>query len=273
MDIINKAARYFRGKQIPTPKDVHATLIAPGHRSYQLFFPSCGCRHACTMCSYGVDHPIDENKVLNQLETIPFPENIKELVLEASGSFLDDKEVPEELQKKILQFAKNKVDGVINIETHYSTVTDEKIEFITEILEGHDIVFEFGFESANPEVQAIYNKPINLEEFSSTSWKAHEAGISTEVNILFGAPLLTPMEQISDCLNSIDWTFKNLPSDVNCVLFPINIKRDTLVRHMYEQNRYNPVSQWEFIHMLDLIPLEYLDRIALAWTRKHGKCI
>ena len=34
---------------------------------------------------------------------------------------------------------------------------------------------------------------------------------------------------------------------------------------LYGKGKYNPINHWEFIEVLDRIPVEYLDRISIAW--------
>ena len=57
------------------------------------------------MCNYGFQHPIREQKILDDLDVIcnNLPENIENVILESSGSFLDEAELSNELQEKIMK--------------------------------------------------------------------------------------------------------------------------------------------------------------------------
>ena len=60
------------------------------------------------------------------------------------------------------------------------------------------------------------------------------------------------------------------------VLFPINIKDYTLLKHMYNQGRYSIISHWEFVDVLTQIPRNALDRVYISWwgnrvNEFHGK--
>lgn len=265
--ILFEVAKYFRSIQTPTPTNRHVELIHASASTYQLYFPSIGCRYNCTMCNYGLGHPICPKTVLKELDNLVFPKEIKSLVLESSGSFLDEREIPSWLQIEIMKHISQTKISTIIIETHYTTVTAEKLQTISDIFSpyGKDVEIELGFESASKEVLEIYNKKIILEELAKTVWRAAKHGISTELNLLSGAPLLSTEEQIDDTISSIEWVIQHCPKSTSMVLFPINIKSRTLLMHMYEKGRYSPVSHWDFIEVLNRIPIEYLDRISVAW--------
>lgn len=270
--VVTRAVRRIR-ENMPSNSQVNeVTLIYTGGGTYQLFFATNGCRYACTVCSYGMGkgHVFDKEKMLEELEGIiaNFPANAKVLVLETSGSFLDEKEIDQETRNEILKMVAQirTLDAVV-IETHYKTVSNRAFEEITDIFRETSISLEleFGVESLNPDVLRVYNKDIDKEKLLETIEKAHEYGIACELNFMLGAPTLTPEEQIQDVLKSIGWVMENCPEDTLCVLFPINIKRHSLLYELWKNGRYEPISHWEFIELLSRIPKEYLGRILIAW--------
>lgn len=248
--------------------DVNVILISTGGDTYQLYFPSRGCRYACTMCNYGFQHPIREQKILDDLDVIcnNLPENTENVILESSGSFLDEAELPDELQEKIMQRIANTSLPRVEIETHYATVTAEKVKKLKKIFPCNmEVNFEFGLESTNPEVLKIYNKFMDLEQLLKTIWLSEKKGIQTSLNLMVGAPLLTIREQIQDATDAVNWVLSNCPKSTKVVLFPLNIKDYTLVKHMYNQNRYKIIYDWEFIEVLRNMPQEELNRIDISW--------
>ena len=245
-------------------------LIHTGGHTYQLYFPTIGCRFACTMCNYGFGHPLDPQMALSVLDDIlkSFPKDVDILVLEASGSFLDEREISHFLRNEILKrVASISSLKLIDIETHYTTISETTLKEICSIFQNTSIkvALEFGVESINEDVLKIYNKNMSLPQMLEVIWQAHKYGIASELNFLLGSPLLSINEQIEDTLNSIAWTIKNCPYDTSCVLFPMNIKKNTLVSFLYENHKYELISHWEFIEMLSRIPLEYVDRVSIAW--------
>ena len=152
------------------------------------------------------------------------------------------------------------------METHYSTINEKKLKDIRRILgEKQEIRFELGFESADEDVRAIYNKDINIEKFLEVTKLCEKYRIGLEINVLLGAPFLTRKEQIQDCLNTLEFIFNNMPKKTIAVLFPINIKNNTMVKHWQDIGVYDQISSWEFVEFLHEIPEKYLDKVAIAW--------
>lgn len=251
-------------------EEVNVTLIKTGRSSYQIYFPTSGCRYACTMCNYGFRHPIREKEILQELDIICnyLEKNVQNciVILEASGSFIDGRELPESLQEKIMnRVAETSSIREVQIETHYRTIIPETVSKIREIFKSKNVAFELGLESTNPEVLKIYNKAIDLEQLLKTIWICQENGVGISLNVMLGAPLLTIDEQIVDTINSVNWILENCPQDTSIVVFPLNIKDYTLIKHMYNQGRYSVVYDWEFIEVLREIPQEELHRVYISW--------
>ena len=259
-------------------QEVNASLIASGGTSYQLYVPSRGCHNACTFCNYGFKHPVRKEEILKKVEHICryLPANIETLILESSGSFLDDRELPPELQYQIMEIvARTKVYRV-QIETHYKTVTDEKLRRIRQILKEHEVAFEIGLETSSETTLNIYNKDIDVKKLFQLVRDCDSLGIETSLNVMVGAPLLTIQEQVQDALNTVQDILKYCPESTAIVLFPMNVKDYTLVKHMYNQGRYSVISHWEFIEVLEKIPRDALDRVYISWwgnrcNEFHGK--
>lgn len=243
------------------------SLVRIEKKTYQLLFMSCGCENACTFCNYGFDYNLTLEMVKPELEKIDLKEfDIFELELEANGSFLSEREIPYDLFLDVLQFVSHKNIPVITMETHYNTITEEKIKDIRKILgEEQEVKFELGFESAAEDVRSIYNKDIDIVEYLKVVDLCEKYGIGLQINVLLGAPFLTREEQIQDCLNSLDFIYKNMPSGTHVVLFPINIKENTMIKHWQNIGVYDEISSWEFVELLYRIPEEYLDKFTIAW--------
>ena len=248
-------------------QEVNASLISTGGTSYQLYVPSRGCHNACIFCNYGFKHPVRREEILKKVEHICkwLPANIETLILESSGSFLDDRELPAELQYQIMEIvARTKVHRV-QIETHYKTVTDEKLRKILQILKGHAVAFEFGLETTSETTLNVYNKDIDVKKLFQLVRDCDSLGIETSLNVMVGAPILTIKEQVQDALNTVQDILKYCPNSTDIVLFPLNVKDYTLVKHMYNQGRYSVISHWEFIEVLEKIPRDVLDRVYISW--------
>ena len=253
-------------KNIKTePGTPRVSLIKVADGVYQLLFLSRGCKNSCSFCNYGFDYILTLQNVIPELKNIILSNDIQILELEANGSFMDEREIPYDLFLEILKYVAHKVPK-ITIETHYKTITQKKLQDIRRILgEKQDLSFEVGLESIDTKVRKIYNKDIDLEEFLKVAELCKKYGASIETNILLGAPFLTREEQIQDCLNSLEWVYTNMPKGTTAVIFPINIKENTMVWLWKERGLYKQISSWEFVELLHRIPKEYLDKFTIAW--------
>ena len=83
------------------------------------------------------------------------------------------------------------------------------------------------------------------------------------VNLLVGIPFLTQQEQLEDVISSIKWLSDNDVDEID--LFPINVKPYTLLKELYDSKKYDVISHWLLIEVLNRIPVEYLSKIYLAW--------
>ena len=250
------------------------SLVKVENKTYQLLFMSCGCENACTFCNYGFDYNLTLDMVKPELEKIDLKEfDIVELELEANGSFLSEREIPYDLFLEVLRFVSHKNIPVITMETHYKTITERKIQDIRRILgQDQEIHFELGFESVNEDVRSIYNKDINLTEYLEVAKLCERYGIGLQINVLLGAPFLTREEQIQDCIDTLKFICEEMPKGTHAVLFPINIKNNTMLKHWQDIGLYDQISSWEFVELLHKIPEVYLDRFTIAWwgTRENA---
>jgi len=236
-------------------------------KTYQLLFMSCGCENACTFCNYGFDYNLTLEMVKPELEKIRLEDvDIYELELEANGSFLSEREIPYDLFIEALRFVSHRNIPVITMETHYNTITEKKIQDIRAILgQEQEVHFELGFESASEDVRRIYNKDIDIKKYLEVTKLCEKYGIGLQINVLLGAPFLTREEQIQDCIETLKFIYQNMPIGTHAVLFPINIKENTMLKYWQDIGVYEQISSWEFVELLHKIPEEYLDRFTIAW--------
>jgi radical SAM enzyme (TIGR01210 family) len=247
------------------------SLVKVEKNTYQLLFMSCGCENACTFCNYGFDYNLTLEMVKPELEKIKLEDvEIYELELEANGSFLSEREIPYDLFLEVLHFVAHRNIPVITMETHYNTITEKKIQDIRAILgQEQEVNFELGFESANEDIRSIYNKDIDTKKYLEVTKLCERYGIGLQINVLLGAPFLTREKQIQDCIETLKFIYENMPKGTHTVLFPINIKENTMLKHWQEIGKYEQISSWEFVELLHRIPEEYLDKFTIAWWGKR----
>ncbi len=236
----------------------------------ELGFLSHSCRKdrcgSCIMCDYGVaegTHTVEEyllemNHILSETG-----QGVDILLLCTNGSFLDEGQISQELFQAVLARAAQTPAWLIEIETHYSDVTSEKLRRLKKLLPGKHIAIEMGLETVNPLYQShIIMKGIHLPDYEKTISLIQSFGFMVEVNIMVGLPFLSAKEQMADALAAIRWAF-----DRGCrvVLFPVNIKPYTLLMDMYHTGHYRPISQWMLPLLLNTLSADELEKVTAAW--------
>ena len=244
-------------------------------KTFQINFKSLGCKNyfngSCIMCNYGKGKNLTPDEILAALDNaiLKSTKPIRTLLIGSYGSMLDEFEISMSSLKTLINRIKELDISTLIIETHYETISKEKLEYIKTELSNINILMELGFESANLEVrEKCLLKNINNEKFIKTIELIHSLDMGVILNLLVGIPFLTPKEQIEDTLNSINWGIENNVDEF--VLFPINIKLNTLLYQLYQNNEYRPISHWQLIEILNKVNPEYLDLIYLAWYGNRG---
>ena len=237
----------------------------------QLTFQTNGCRYSvsgsCTMCNYGQGVITDAQFILQELDEICHSKAFVEstmILLGASGSFLDEGELPSKLQYNIMKRISQSHIQEIFIETHYKSVSNEKLQIIQEIFHDKAVHIEMGLETITEEFQTnILNKPISLSQLKETIQQIHAHNIVVDLNILFGMPFLTVNQQIEDTLKTIRWALENGAD--NIILFPINIHPYTVFEWWYDNGLITVPSLWGLFMVLQNLTDKELSCICLAW--------
>lgn len=244
-----------------------------------LCFSSVGCRYRklgyCTMCNYGAGENVSAVEAIAAIDRAleDRKEPVVELLLGTCGSILDESEMPWDTLVQILSRVAQESIPTVLLETHYTTVTKWKLQRIQELLPGSEIVIEMGFESANPVVlRDSLHKYMDLDKLVQTVTLIKEMGMGVVLNVFLGAPYLNLREQINDAKKAVEWAVSHGSDRV--VVFPANIKMNTPIWDLYQQNQYRRISHWAVVELLNRLDDECLSRIELSWygdRQKVGK--
>lgn len=237
---------------------------------FQICFKSKGCSNYlngfCIMCDYGVGC----NLTLRELE-IAFDSALKEskeeircLLLNSFGSVLDENEISEDCFNLLLKKIRSTNISTIIFETYYTTITNEKLKLIKNLLFDKNVAFELGLETSNEKVRENnLLKYIDNNKFIDKIQLIHSYNMKVIANIIVGIPFLDEEEQVKNAIESIKWCFDNDVDEVD--LFPMNIRPYTLLGELYENKEYKIISHWMLIEVLSKIPEYYLKNIYIVW--------
>lgn len=274
-DLLSKANILIR-KSRPSDDSSKRINIFQRGNLLQLTFQTHGCRYSasgsCTMCNYGQGVTTDVQIILRELDEICHSKAFLEsnmILLGASGSFLDEGEIPGKLQYDIMKRIAQSHMQEVFIETHYKSVSDDNLQIIQEIFPDKAVHIEMGLETTTEEFQtSILNKTISLPQLKETIRQIHAHNIVVDLNILFGMPFLTINQQIEDTLKTIRWALENGAD--NIIVFPINIHPYTVFEWWYDNGYITVPSLWGLLMVLQNLTDKELSCICLAWYGNRG---
>lgn len=231
--------------------------------------PTRGCSWAlsrsggCSICGYIYDNPTETdydmilNSIKEKLKEKIKPGNIYSVKLFSSGSFLDPKEIPLEIQGKILEeISQYKEVCEVVLESRPEYVTVRALDNIKKFIDIKLVEIAIGLESANNE---ILNKSINKgfmwEDFKKAAKRIEENGGKTKAYLLFKPPFVSEYDSIKDIYQS---TKKLVKIGIDSIsINAISIHRGTYLAQLFDNNQYRTPWIWSLIHICKIIKTEF----------------
>jgi radical SAM enzyme (TIGR01210 family) len=265
-------------KNRPLIPSYHNYTIKDYNGFIHFWFRTQGCKYTrgknggCLMCDYSSSSQASIKEMKNYiLEGLNQIDNTTYLLLiNSSGSFFDETEVPKEIRLTVYKQLEKFSDLEIILETLLETVSRNKLEEIRNILKTQTIDIEFGIESLDKNIlKYCVNKKIDIKTLSHKIDLIHKYNMNAVANILVGIPFLSEYQNVEFAIDSINSLIKKGVDTV--VLFPINIKPYTTIYWLYNNNFYKSISLWSYIEILNRIDYKYLKKIELSWYRDTSK--
>lgn len=233
-------------------------------------FESPGCKFRkkgyCIMCDYGAGHKLSVAEAVSFFTKAvsEWPVPIKRLLLGTCGSILDEEEFSHEALLAIVKIVQETHIESVIFETHYSTVKNDLLHYLSEHLQGKHIAIELGFESSNQDIlKNNLRKYMDLNKLADTISLIKKYDISPILNVFLGSPGLTSKEQMDDTLQSIRWAYTHGASEV--VIFPANVKPGTGLWHQFIEGSYKVPSSWLLVEVLNRLSNEELETTSISW--------
>jgi radical SAM enzyme (TIGR01210 family) len=248
----------------------HRLRSGPG-KAIVFILPTKGCSWAlsksggCSICGYIYDNP-QEPDFENMMKTFKekLHDSIKDgenysLKLFTSGSFLDISEIPEEIQKEILEEASQYREIVeIVLESRPEYVTEKIMQTIKESIDIEKIEIAIGLESANDDIlKKSINKGFFWEDFEKAAARIFDVGAKLKAYLLFKPPFVSEYDSIKDILQSVSRLNKLGVDTIS--INAISIHRGTYLSIMFEKNQYRTPWLWSLLHLCKEIKSKYPD--------------
>lgn len=223
--------------------------------AFVIIFRTQGCSWAlksgCSMCGYFNDSAwtkVSDDDLLKQFDTAMHKYNNEPFVkIFTSGSFLDDKEIPFNVRKKILSKLYETAEKV-SVESRPEYITDKKIREVKKISNTKMFEVGIGLETANDDIRKnSLNKGFTYNDYKKAAniLKKHDVSIKTYV--LIKPPFLTEKESIDDAVNTVD-KIKNITDIIS--FNPVNVQRNTYVSFLWSQKKYGPPWLFSVVEIL-----------------------
>jgi hypothetical protein len=174
-----------------------------------IFLTNHECPFHCLMCDLWkntTDYSVPAGAIPNQIEWAleKMPE-VKHLKLYNSGSFFDERAIPEEDYARIACLLSN-LETVI-VESHPRLINDKCLKF-RNILKP-ELQIAIGLETINSEILLRLNKQMTLDDFRNSVRFLTKHGIGSRAFILLRPPFLNETEGIYWAERSIDFAFSS----------------------------------------------------------------
>lgn len=265
---------YRNRKPLPKePVTVVRQEVSDGGPMCEVWFMSQGCAYdregGCVMCNYGKGHMVDEQLILSQLreEFGKMPKGDYNLIVNPSGSFLDEREVPPRLRRGIYDLLNHVSFSSLTIESRADVITPELLRELRERYPDKLVSVEVGVETLDPWLLVnSVNKGVSVKKIHEAVKMVHDSGLRCVANIGLGLPFISERANIKAAQRSVAEAFRANFDSV--ILFPYHIKRGTLLELLYENGRYRCVSLWALAEVLQ-VPPEYLSRVNISWYRNY----
>ena len=173
-----------------------------------IFLTNHECSFRCLMCDLWkntTEKPVAVGDIPDQIEwaLAQMPE-AKHLKLYNSGSFFDERAIPEEDYKRIASLVKN-FETVI-VESHPRLINEKCLRF-RDMLKP-ELEVAIGLETVHPEVLVKLNKQMTLDDFSNSVSYLIKNRIRSRAFILLRPPFLSESEGVIWAKRSIDFAFE-----------------------------------------------------------------
>lgn len=210
-----------------------------------------GCSYAnnldgCFICGYLKGHTSPDKMYQQFIEDAKQYVNSNDLVLSSNGSFFDPKEIPHDIQKKMLEHLISLGVKQIKVETRPEFVNRAALKNLLSSVPARYLIVGLGFDTYTDDIRDLcLNKGFTRKQYDNATRIFNEMNISFESRIIVKPPFLTENEAINEALISINYAFDRGSSVVS--LEPIAIQDFTLQDFLTQRGYFRVPWLWSVI--------------------------
>jgi radical SAM enzyme (TIGR01210 family) len=231
------------------------------HEALTVILRTRGCTWAikggCSMCGYINDSfvkKITADHLVNQFdEALSQFGDHTVIKLYTSGSFLDDTEVHEDAQRRILDMVP---DQVVRFQTEAQAhhVTEAKMDDLRHRLpDGCQFALGIGMEASTPEVlEYSVNNEFDVADYENAARVAEDYEALLKCYVLVKPPFLTEREAIEEAV-ATGRRITGTPALEALSFNPISVHKNTLVERLWQDGDYSPPWLWSVAEVLQRV--------------------
>lgn len=140
----------------------------------------------------------------------------------------------------------------IAIATRCDAISDEVLDYLTQLNQKTNLTIELGLQSIHPQTSKLINRCHTLEQFETMVKKLQSRNIETIVHIINGLPY----EDKNMMLETVKY-LNNLKID-GLKIHMLNIVKDTKLADLYEKEKFHILTKEEYIDIV-ISQLEILE--------------
>lgn len=231
---------------------------------------SKGCHwNKCLMCGYSqdADSSVASKNLQNQFDYAlgKFDEEFDIVKIFTSGSFFDEREIPEDIREYIYQKVADNGVKKLSVESRPEFITSDK-------LIGYDVVPEvgIGLETSNDFIREhSINKGFTFEDFRKAASLLKEENAMVKVYLLLKPPFLSEREAINDTVKSA-LDVRNYADVVS--INATNIPSKTYIEVLWKKGMYRPPWLWSMMEAVKKVREEGIEVIGdpVAGGKERG---
>jgi archaeosine synthase beta-subunit len=172
------------------------------------------------------------------------------LAIYNAGSFINDNEIPFEVQKTICERVKeHPTIQTLLIESRAEFVKEERIKLLKNILGNKKLIIAIGLESQDDKIRNKYiNKGLSKATYEKAIKTIKGNGIKSSAYVFIKPIFVSEGEAIEEAAKTAQYAFKTGTDEV--AFESAFIQPNTLMEKLYRENKFKPPWLWSIIEVI-----------------------
>jgi len=245
---------------------IYDTTVRKPINRWVLLFPGSGCSWAksehggCFMCGFKsrIDEitkdirisPRELIEIYKAAKSMVSGETAENLTIYNGGSFLNNDEIPLEVQLEICEDVSSIPSiKVLFVESRPEFVTEEKISLLVSKLGGKKLKIGLGLECVSDDIrEKCVNKGLSKKDFEKAVMLLKNNGVKVLTYVFIKPLYITEREAISEAIRTTNYAFQVGSNEVT--LEAALVQRGTRMEEVYRKGDFRPPWLWSVIEVL-----------------------